>query len=249
MFSPNGPEQCAAPGRQTSDVLFSLCHIYASYPGSGTQSLALIRMDIAQAFDSLDSVRLAETLLKEVGPYYPRETMALVDPLQAGVTKVDTLWGRCSFRNGVGVKQGSVESPTMFAWLMDLILVVAKNRRADNSQWMEGLSVDGAAFMDDVISWAAATSTPQSRVEELQALLGQWGLSINLEKCALLCHGAVGVRAIPMGGCTLHALPENTPLAVMGTPIGPRVTVMEILESFMERARACFRAKHDSHSA
>ena len=49
----------------------------------------------------------------------------------------------------------------------------------------------------------------------------------------------------------LAALPEGQPLGIMGTPIGPKVTTMDMLEAFMERARKClFRAKyHILHSS
>ena len=48
-----------------------------------------------------------------------------------------------------------------------------------------------------------------------------------------------------MEGITIQALPTDKPLAVMGTPVGPKVTPTDMLESFMERARRCFRAKYD----
>ena len=98
--------------------------------------------------------------------------------------------------------------------------------------------------MDDVIMWTGVTADMQKHGETLQALLSKWGLKINITKSSMLCYGNTGSRVIKLNEEELAALPEGQPLGVMGTPVGPRVTTMDTLEAFMERARRCFRAKY-----
>ena len=187
-FLPSGPEQCASAGRQTADVLYSL-HTVSQLSLEWGVPLAIIRLDIAKAFDTVDRAVLATTLLKEVGPHFPMETVAVVDMLRSGVTKVDTQWGSCTFRNGVGVKQGSVESLCVFAWLIDLLLAYAKQQQQLDHAWPEGCAIDKVAFMDDVIGWAGSTKVLQARMVTMMKVLAQWGLHLNVDKCALLCFG------------------------------------------------------------
>ena len=243
-LAPSGPEQCAAPNRQTTDMLFSLSTVCQLSLEWGAP-LALVRMDISKAFDSIDRVALANTILQEIGPYCPYESIVLVDMLRSGNTLLDTSWGWCELRNGVGVKQGSVESPAVFSWLMDLIMSYVRASAQSEPQWMEGLDLDHVVFMDDVVGWAKSTKSLQNQVGALLAVLKKWGLMLNVEKCALICHGDVGLKQITVEGITLKALPAGSPLSIMGTPIGPTVTPTDILESFMERARRCFRAKYN----
>ena len=136
-------------------------------------------------------------------------------------------------KNNIGVKQGSVESPVMFAWLVDLIIAYTKGRRGHDEPWFQGSRLHHTAFMDDIVTWAATTSVLQRQISTLQAILSKWGLSINLSKSQLLVHGNVGAKEVFLGNSKLVAMTQGEPLMVMGIPIGPKVTGMEVLESYM----------------
>ena len=175
----------------------------------------------------------------------PCETDTLIQMLKEGSTSFETIWGAGSFANTEGVKQGSGESPAVLGWLVDLIMAHLRAKHQCDGVWIKGCCLQRTAFMDDVITWTGFTADMQHHVTTLQSLLAKWGLKINITKSCMLCYGNTGSRVIKLNGEELHALPEGQPLGVTGTPIGPRVTTMDTLEAFRERARRCFRAKYD----
>ena len=96
-LTPLGPEQTSCPGRQAADFVWSLqniCQLSLEW-GSG---LAMAKLVVARAFDSLDRRMLARALVKELGAEFPWEVGVVIRMLQA-----DTLSPRCGGRRPAGL--------------------------------------------------------------------------------------------------------------------------------------------------
>ena len=124
--------------------------------------------------------------------------------LRVGTACVPTLWADGKTEMNIGIRQGGVESATLFGWVITKVL----NQLAEKWQaigWLPDGQAEAQAFMDDIIAWDGSTKRLQAKVEELQSLLGRFGLRINIQKSALLCHGAVGDLGITVEGVRLDA--------------------------------------------
>ena len=126
---------------------------------------------------------------------------------------------------------------------MSLILSKVRDPDEMNRNWLRGAPLARVAYMDDLVGWSARTETLQSQMQNIQAEMEKWGLKVNLEKSAMICFGEVGEKKIHLRGQEFVAQADNTPLMVMGLPVGPRVTSADFMEALCERARKGFRAR------
>ena len=106
---------------------------------------------------------------------------------------VPTLWGQTSFQDRVGVKQGAVESPAVFSWLIGLIICIVKAKLANEPSWAKDSALRNVAYMDDILMWSGATSQLQRELEALQDRLAFWGLRLNVKKCQRGAARAAGL--------------------------------------------------------
>ena len=200
---PDSPFQCCAPQRQTTDYIWAIQRVMQiSYEWN--VPICAVKVDIEKAFDRLDRCALGALLVEELGREYPTEVRNLLAVLKAGAACIPTLWGDGKTEMNIGVRQGGVESATLFGWVIAKVL----NSLADKWQavgWMPDGKAGAQAFMDNIISWDSSTKRLQAKVTELQRLLGRFGLRINIQKSALLCHGEVGDHSITVEGVKLEA--------------------------------------------
>ena len=239
---PSGPEQTACQGRQAAEFTMTL-QLVSQLSLEWGCGLAMAKLDISRAFDAVDRRVLARKLFEKFHHSHPGEVYMLITMLESESHLITTQWGTVQYGVGSGVKQGAVESPWLFAWLVDLILQNVKSQIGDEDNWLTGAPVARTAYMDDVVGWSDSTAKLQVRISALQREMEGWGLQLNLSKSSLLCYGNVGVKHIVVGNQRLEALPENTPLEVMGVPIGPRVTGAEVVESLLERVRKALQSR------
>ena len=60
-----------------------------------------------------------------------------------------------------GIRQGSVESPQMFAAVVDWILTDLRQEQGwDEHQVFEGIRIGEIAFVDDLIVWETSNARP-----------------------------------------------------------------------------------------
>ena len=86
-----------------------------------------VKLDIAKAFDSMDRCMLLDRLRARIGDTI--EFRALRALLVNTEATLQSAWGTNTFQMGSGIKQGAIESPMLFSFLMDVILSDAAMRK------------------------------------------------------------------------------------------------------------------------
>ena len=154
-------------------------------------------------------------------------------------------WGSSTFEVGRGIRQGAVESPLMFAAIIEWVLQDASNRYQWNTctSTYPDLPLTQTAYMDDIILWDGNTQELQLRVKQLGDEFALWGLSINLKKCSLYVSPLhQGPNYIEVNGSKLCAQPS---INIMGVNFSVGASTHELLQATWQRAKGKFWAnKH-----
>ena len=82
-------------------------------------------------------------------------------------------------------------------------------------------------------------------VDALGLALAEWGLAVNPVKCQLLTRGDVKGNSISIAGHVVKALPPEQGLNVMGIPIRPGLTPVDVVCALTTKARKKFWANKD----
>ena len=228
--------------RQAAEYIWSIVHAtQLSYEWA--QSMALIKLDIAKAFDAVDRQQLGKKLVETLAPAHPSEVKCLLSMLGQGRAVIRTDWGETSIAMTSGVKQGAVESPTIFAWIMDLVTLQV-DRTAPVSSWFPDIGVNKLSFMDDMLLWDGDVPSLQLQVSSVCDELFAWGLRVNLAKSSLVTWGDTQGRQIRLGPDVLDALENGHALHVMGVPVLPGLSPSEHMAALIAKARACFHSNY-----
>ena len=220
--TPDTPFQCCAPKRQTADYIWSVNRVMQLSYERGVPVCA-IKLDLEKAFDRLDRRALGELLVEELGGDFPTEVRNLLAMLMQGEATIPTVWGDGSTLINIGVRQGGVESATLFSWVVSKLLQRLQ-QKWEPVKWMPDGEIEQQAFVEDTILWDSRTDNLQSKLVDLQGLLSKYGLRINIAKSSLVCHGGVGVQEVQLDGVTLRAFDHaNEQWCVMGVPVHPGV--------------------------
>ena len=231
------PSQCAGPHRQTADYLHSLYRLCES-EREWSRGLAVVKVDLARAFDSVRRDKLLNRLHARLGA--TEEFRVWVHLFSDTSTIFSTTWGQTSFKTSVGIRQGAIESPMFFAFAMDCILAETSER----FQWGTGVSsyadmtVAELAFMDDCLLWEGDTNKLQAKLKQVQVVLLEWGLQINASKCSLYTSPKhQGSRRMVVGDTVLES---QEMLTVMGVRFSTSHNVREMLQGVWQRAKSKF---------
>ena len=202
--------------------------------------LCFLKIDVEKAFDSLDRRRFLDRLSTKLGA---NEVLRCWWHMFSHTDAVlQTVWGESVVNMTTGIRQGSVESPQMFATVMDWILTDFQNDTIAVGE-LEGLNLSEIAFVDDIIAWNRSRQGMSSRVNALVHELGQWGLKVNAAKSQVyISHfnkdeGHVTVNGVPV--------PTDDHLTVMGLHLKAGVTAREALAPLFAKVKARYWAtKH-----
>ena len=165
---PDTPFQCCAPQRQTTDYIWAIQRVM-QLSCEWDAPICAVKVAVEKAFDRLDRCALGGLLIQEVGGEFPTEVRNLLAMLRVGAASVPTLWGDGKTEMTIGVRQGGVESATLFGWVITKVL----NQLAEKWQatgWLPDGQAEAQAFMDDIIAWDGSTKRLQAKIEELQSL-------------------------------------------------------------------------------
>ena len=237
FLSPRTPAQCAAPGRQTADFLFSIHRVFELSREWGSPLCAL-KVDLHKAFDCVDRRQLLLKLGERMGPC---AEMGCWAALMSEVTGfLQTPWGSSLLSMPAGIKQGAIESPSMFGFIAETALEETRvlHRWDEHAKLLEGLNEEECVYMDDGCFWSRGVKLMQTKVEAYAKQLSKYGLSINLGKCQLYCAPRCpGGRSLRLDDVVLEASPH---LEVMGLQFKVGVTVMELITPLATKARDRF---------
>ena len=229
--------QCAGPGRQSTDYVFSMTRMM-SLEREWKWGLQWIKLDLRKAFDKVSRVRLMSMIQQRMGlTWLSRAWHQLLQPTRAFL---QTLWGSTELSMRSGIKQGAVESPCLFSLLADVCFEEASRRFGWDSSNAEvpDLHLRDILYMDDSVLWDVQGQTLARREEQLAIVLKEWGLEINLEKCQLYRSPfSKETTGITVAGVDLR---PDTHLDIMGLQLTVQGTASEVLAPLLGKARDKF---------
>ncbi|CAE7941965.1 ZDHHC3, partial [Symbiodinium sp. KB8] len=232
---PRTAAQCAAPGRQAADFLFSIHRVFELSREWGSPVCAM-KVDLNKAFDCVDRGVLLQRLAGRLGPC---AEMGCWAALMSDITGVlQSPWGRSSLQMPSGIKQGAIESPMMFGFIAELALEETRvsHKWGRHDKLFPGLDEEECVYMDDGFLWSKGVALMQKKLGEYASHLRTFGLTINLAKCQLYCGPRCpGSPELRLGDTVLKAAPA---IEMMGLNFKVGVTTMEILTALVAKGVA-----------
>ena len=168
--------------------------------------LGVVKIDVRKAFDSLNRNALLAALKVRLGDCV--EYRCLHALLVDVVAVLQSSWGVSQVRMNSGIKQGAIESPMLFSFVMELALeqAASKHNWQDHKRVYPDLEQQDLLFMDDGYLWAPDCEALGRRLGQLAEELLHFGLRLNLLKCVLYCSGfCPGRHQLMLDGLTLQA--------------------------------------------
>lgn len=170
-----------------SDNIF-LLDLLLRYHHRHHKSLYIASLDIAKAFDSVSHESIRETL-ESMGLPQPM-TSYIMDVYQRSTTTLCCgSWTSNKIHPTCGVKQGDPMSPVIFNMIMDRLL---KKLPEDIGARIGGLTINAAAFADDLLLFASTPRGLQNLLDKTTDFLSKCGLMVNASKCM-----TVSLRNVP----------------------------------------------------
>ena len=237
LLDHRSPAQCAGRHRQPSDVMYSLSRLF-QLEQEWKRGLVAVKIDVSKAFDSVNREKLLTCLLLRLGDTI--EYRALRALLVNTEATLQSAWGTSTFEMKSGIKQGAIESPMLFSFLMDVALSdTAKAKGWEGRRKLfPDLLHEELLFMDDGVLWGLGSDSVGLRLSEFAETLRGYGLALNLGKCRLYCSpGYRGAHHLIVDQTTLEARPF---LEVMGGRFRVGASVTETIQPLLARARSKF---------
>ncbi|CAE7550167.1 unnamed protein product [Symbiodinium necroappetens] len=243
-LQPQGPEQCALGGRQTSDYLFAVMRTF-SLETEWRFGLSWLKLDISKAYDSIHRWKILEYLRGNLPPSMWREFESWKQLLEPGRAQVRTPWGSAYISQTKGIRQGSVESPFIFAVAMECAL-----RRAQSAEgWPRVLggapdmALSSLLYMDDSILWDTSRESLERKFTILSKELKQWGLKVNPKKTVFYSSPhAPSLPQIRLDGVVVQS---SDALEVMGVRFAVPFKPAAIMDTGMAKARKKYFASRE----
>ena len=134
-----------------------------------------------------------------------------------------------------GVRQGSPDSPVLFAALMGESIgdILACREEGENS-----LPFSGGMYMDDTYFWAESLSFLQQQIRKVEQRLAIEGLHINGDKTECVCSHPKPGETILVGGQTVQVRDPNHPIKVLGAPLTMSSAISVTIATMQQKARA-----------
>eukprot|EP00439_Symbiodinium_sp_Y106_P082670 s1758_g22.t1 len=245
VLHPRGPEQCALGGRQTADYLFSVFRTFA-VETEWKFGLSWLKIDINKAYDSIHRGKILEYLESELPATMFREFEAWKRLLGPGEAHVRTPWGsKVIITQTRGIRQGSVESPFIFAIAIECALRAAQQ----HPEWPRSLScapdlqLSSLLFMDDSILWDNQRSHLALKFRLFRQALGEWGLTVNPQKTVFYSSPYSTEDAkIELEGLVIQS---SSTFEVMGVHLSVPLKPSALMDTGMAKARKKYFATRD----
>ena len=182
-IGPIGPAQCAHGGRQTADYVHAALRSF-SLDTEWKLGMSWCRIDIRKAFDTVGRDKALRLLRDRLPPSMYSEYRCWERLFHEGTAVLRTPWGEATVPQSRGIRQGSVESPFLFAVAIEQALYNALSSK-DWPSFMPAipdLPLSELLYMDDTLLWAASKQDMRKKYCILRDELAKWGLKVNAEK-------------------------------------------------------------------
>ena len=107
--------------------------------------------------------------------------------------------GNLPIKQTNGVRQGSPDSPVLFAALMGKAIGAILEHTDEGEH---PLPFSGSMYMDDTYLWSESLPLLQRQIQEVEARLATEGLHINGEKTECVCSHERAEETIRVGGAS-----------------------------------------------
>ena len=238
-FVYSGPFQNMGEGRQTVDYIWVIARLM-QLDQEWKEGLWFLKLDIEKAFDSLNRGKFLNRLAEKMGAC--EELRSWWDMFQNTEARLDTAWGSSVVPMKSGIRQGAVESPQVFASVMDWIAhdVASKHGWHGSRDVYEGMDFAESAFVDDCILWDGTNHKLSERAGQLIEELAEWGMKVNPAKCQVYATPFVKNSEVLKVG-VLEVQPDTT-LDVMGIPFHAGITPRAAMQVVFARTKNKFWA-------
>ena len=201
----------------------------------------MAKLDLRRAFDSVDRRALSRKILEWMQHDHPREAACFLALMKQNQLTIALPWGeQVDIQSGVGVRQGSVESPGLFSKLIDDVL--GQVCAAHGPRLFPDMQNNTAAFMDDVLTWHPEGDSLGDFLRLLLPALQAFGLTLQPAKCQLMLMAGAADPGIVLEGVRMVPLREDEPLFVTHLPITTQISDLEIAVCLLDRARGKFHS-------
>ena len=238
-FPPYGAGQHACrKGCQSIEAVACAQGAMKIYKGATGQDLLMMKLDLAQAFDTLSHQAVWRFLLQTRAS---REALLLWELTQQ--TKVSLQlgadhWGQDLQR---GLLQGTAFSADLFARVIDHFLQgLLPQWDASCSEIFRRFELPHCLlFADDLLIMASSTVELQRKLRDLQDTLKAIGLLINTRKCSVLKQPDGNTPAVwPRGAAT--PLQGESELMYLGVPLAHKTTPLGQMGASLAKVSASF---------
>ncbi|CAE7866414.1 unnamed protein product [Symbiodinium sp. KB8] len=231
-------------GRQTSDYMFAIMRTF-SLETEWRFGLSWLKLDISKAYDSIHRWKILEYLRSNLPPNMWREFESWKQLLEPGKAQVRTPWGLAYISQTRGIRQGSVESPFIFAVAMECALHKAQTAE----EWPRTLggapdmALSSLLYMDDSILWDTSRESLERKFSILSRELKQWGLKVNPKKTVYYrSPHALSLPQIRLDGIVVQS---SDALEVMGVRLAVPFKPAAVMDTGMAKARKKYFASRE----
>ena len=238
-IQPAGPWQCAHGGRQTADYLCAAVKTF-SLDTEWRLGLCWCKVDIQKAFDTLSRDRTLRLLRDQLPPEMFLEFKCWERLFYEGTAVLRTPWGDAEIAQGRGIRQGSVESPFLFAIAIEMAIQQCVKRE----DWptcipaAPDLPLAELLYMDDTILWAAGRAAMVKKYQIFKEELARWGLKVNPEKTSFYqSPHSTSPGPIVLDGMSIQPAAS---LQVFGIPLSVPLKPTALMDTAMAKASKKF---------
>ena len=228
----------------------------------------IVKLDIQKAFDSVSQISMAKLIAHTVGGLppdpqnnttggqgtqhpgdQPWEARLWTSLLEARSLHIATGGDHVTHVTQTnGVRQGSPDSPVVFAALTAQALEKAVSQTAHmlgDARGPPPPPQQGGAYMDDTYLWSHDAKHLQATLAALEQQLAKHGLVINPKKTAIIYSNDSGGGRFTVGGKQVPCLPFGSIITVLGSPLTFGEAVPALVAEMQTRGRAAFRQHKD----
>ena len=230
-----------APGAQSLDGSMTLQHAIR-LSQQWKLPLYAVKLDIAQAFDTLSHIAVAK-FLATLGPSAEAALLLhMICNSSAALSMGSEHWVQCLLQ---GLKQGSSYSAELFARVLDHFIAPMLHRWRDKfPTWLQdkrGVMIHAILYADDIVLLCPSRQDALLMLRDIRDTLHAIGLQLALEKCQFICSpGQDPSPLTPSGFPADQPIKHAEAFTYLGVLVGFNVSCATVLARRLAGATSAF---------